>query len=78
MSEQTKAALIDALRKHVSDEADDTRFLTDWYVIAASTDEDMQTTFYLHVCSDAPAHTLLGLTEVARKRMAAMWGDIDD
>ena len=68
MSDETKAALEDALRAHVADESD-YPLTTDWYIIAASVGEDPWLTDYVHVCSDTPLHSLMGLVSIAKRRL---------
>lgn len=78
MSDATRAALEQAIRDHVADEADgETRLVTDWYLITAAVSEEVNVTNYLHVLSDSPTHVHIGLTFIAHRRMQACYDDID-
>jgi hypothetical protein len=77
VSEQTKAALEEAIRAHVADEAEgEPRVVTEWYVVTAAVGVEAHETHYLHVVSEASWHALLGLVHRAWKRMSS-WEDID-
>jgi hypothetical protein len=79
VSETTRAQLEDAIRAHVADEADgDLRLLTDFYLVCASVGEDTRLTHYLHVCSDAGTHVLMGLVDIASRRLDAHFDLNDD
>jgi len=70
VSAQTYAALEDAIRAHVADEGHDGHtLLTDWYLLTAGVSGEVGTTDYLHVCSDSPLHSALGLVTVAFRRL---------
>ena len=70
MSAQTYAALEDAIRAHVADEAHDGHtLLTDWYLLTAAVSIEAGTTDYLHTCSDSPIHAALGLVTIAFRRL---------
>jgi hypothetical protein len=71
VSAETYAALEDAIRAHVADEAHDGHgLLTDWYLLTASVSgQTMDTTDYLHICSDMPTHSALGLVTIAFRRL---------
>lgn len=70
MSAETYAALEDAIRAHVADEAHDGHtLLTDWYLLTAGVAPEIGTTDYLHICSDMPLHSALGLVTVAFRRL---------
>ena len=79
VSEATKAALDEAIRAHVTDEADgELRLLTDYYLITAAITEETDVTCYLHVSSDSGTHILMGLVEIAKHRLVAYWNDERD
>lgn len=70
MSAQTYAALEDAIRAHVADEAHEGHtLLTDWYLLTAAVSGEVGTTDYLHICSDSPLHATLGLVTIAVRRL---------
>lgn len=61
MSEQTREALVDALRAHVADEGEGA-FLTDFVVMSAGAmPADPDSTTYITESSDGPLHHRLGL-----------------
>lgn len=71
MSAETFAALEDAIRAHVADEAQGGHtLLTDWYLLTAAVSGSvMDSTDYLHICSDMPVHSSLGLVTIAFRRL---------
>lgn len=72
MSEETRAALEEALRAHVaSDEGGNGHtLLTGWYVLTAAVSaHDPDTTDYRYACSDQPAHSALGLLYIGLRRL---------
>ncbi len=69
MSEETWAAVEEALRAHVADEEPGV-YLTDWLAVSASAiADDSDSTNYQHVRSDSAPHVLLGLAEIAQLRL---------
>lgn len=79
MSESTFAALEDAIRAHVADEGHvQNTILTDWYLMTAAACIDIGTTDYLHICSDSPLHTTLGLVTLAFRRLNRLTEDDED
>lgn len=77
MSEATKAAIDEAIRAHVAEEAaGELRVVTEWYVVIAAQGADPDETHYLHVATDTPWHALLGLVHRAWRRMSS-WTDDD-
>lgn len=69
MSSDTAAAIEDAIRAHIADEAEDPIYLTDWYVVTACAGTDQYSTSYWHVSSNMPPHTSLGLISRALRRL---------
>lgn len=62
MSDQTKAALDEAIRAHVLDEYNDPRIVTDYVVLIASQGLDDAVTGYSYACPvGMAAHVLTGL-----------------
>lgn len=79
MSSETYAALEDAIRAHVADEGHDGHtLLTDWYLLTAAVSTDIGTTDYLHICSDMPVHSAVGLVTVAFRRLNRLSEADDD
>jgi hypothetical protein len=79
MSDETFAAVEDAIRAHVADCADGApRLLTDWYVITAAVGEEMAENHYLHVCSETAMHSLHGLVDLAHRRLLSDAGSYDE
>lgn len=69
MSAETKRRLEQALRDHVTDEADGA-YLTDFAVVAAAALYDNPSaTRYIHERSDSPFHTLLGLLHLGTEHL---------
>ena len=78
MSAETKAALDEAIRAHVTDEGEgELRLLTDYYLVTAAVSEDTSVTCYLHVSSDSGTHVLMGLVEIGKRRLASHFEDSD-
>jgi hypothetical protein len=71
MSAATYEALEQAIRAHVADEGNNGHgFLTDWYLLtAAISGETVDSTDYLHTCSDMALHSALGLVTLAFRRL---------
>jgi hypothetical protein len=69
MSDETYAALEDALRAHVADETDENCVATDWYIVTAAQELTEQSTRYLHIGSSSPWHTLFGLISAAKRQL---------
>ena len=67
MSKETFETLRQALYEHFSDEG---LVLTDWYLVAAGASmKENGMTAYQHFCSDSPFHSLLGMVNLAAKKL---------
>ena len=71
VSQPTFDALVSALQDHMRDEGD--AVLTDWYLVAAGASlRSADSTLYVHLCSDTPYHSLLGLVGLADAKLNRM------
>jgi hypothetical protein len=73
MSDETFAALADAIQAHITDGRDDDQFLlTDWVVYSYSTSmTEVGVGAYQRASADMPGHTLLGLADRLRLNVIA-------
>lgn len=68
MSQKTFTTLVTALEAHMQDEG--TSVLTDWYIVAAGASmTEADSTMYMHLCSDSPYHSLLGMVMTAKQKL---------
>ncbi len=76
MSDETRTVLTEAIRGHLTDETGG--YLTDWYVVAAGADGDVDSTTYIYEASGSPYHTTLGLLEAALHQHRVEYGPPGD
>lgn len=70
MSDETWAAVEQAIQDHLHDVVNDQTLLTDWYVILAGAGSDPKFSEYVHISSDTPPHSLEGLINRAKRQLA--------
>lgn len=79
MSDQTKAALEEALTAHIADVTDGD-MLTDWALVAAASSLDNlgtgRTGYWIEANTNQPVHVMAGLFRYAGEHV--IWDDDDD